>query len=74
MEIIYFKKSVRSDIHVHAGSCADFFYVPEDNTLICRLSAGSFGLYGYIFLRSIFLYNTPLTPLKRGILFDNLLK
>lgn len=49
MKVIYFKKNAKSPLHVHAGSYAICFYIPDENIVLYREQQGSFGSENYSF-------------------------
>lgn len=43
MRVVYFKRNVRSPVHIHAGSYASCFYVPDEKVVLYREQHGTFG-------------------------------
>ena len=43
MKIIAYKRGAQSDFHIHAGSCATCFYVPDLKCVIGTERIGTFG-------------------------------
>jgi len=47
MRVVYFKRNVKSAIHIHAGSYASLFYVPDENVVLYQEQHGTFGGQNY---------------------------
>jgi len=47
MKVVYFNRNARSPIHIHAGSYANCFYIPNENLVLCKEQYGSFGGQDY---------------------------
>jgi hypothetical protein len=43
MKVIAYKRAAASEFHIHAGSCATCFYVPDLNCVIGTERIGTFG-------------------------------
>lgn len=48
MKVIYFERGARSPIHIHEGSYASCFYVPDENIVLYREQHGRFGGKDYL--------------------------
>ena len=47
MKVIYYNRKARSPFHIHAGSYASFFYVPDENIILYKEQLGTFGRNEY---------------------------
>ncbi len=47
MKVVYFKRNAPSGFHIHAGSYADCFYIPNENLVLYKEQHGSFGGQSY---------------------------
>ena len=47
MKVIYFKRKAKSPIHIHAGSYASIFYIPDEEIILFKEQLGTFGKNEY---------------------------